>query len=134
MKRIKTLILILLLLAVTTGCTQDIVLHQPESEIVQIDLVYSPFGENQILYTIMGEDISGFLDNLQELRLYKHTSPQNIGGSFFVQIIYADDSTELLGTASVGYISNGVLEHDGWYYLSYDDLFTLFSEYTDLPE
>ena len=126
MKRLKGLLLLLLLAIISTGCTQTIDLHQPQSEIVQIDLVSSPFGEEEILHTITGEEILPFLDRLLELKLHKNTSPRNIGGGLYVQIIYADGSIEILGTASVGYISNGVLEHDGWYYLDKDDLGKLF--------
>ena len=134
MKRIIILFLLLFFLIAITGCTQSITLHQPESEIIQIDLVYSPFGENEILHTITGEDISGFLDDLLELKLYKNSSPQNIGGGLIVQVVYSEGSVELLGTSSVGYISDGVMEHDGWYYLDGEDIGDLFSEYVDISQ
>ena len=133
MKHIKILFLLFVLVITTTGCKQEIVLHQPKSEIVQIDLVYSPFGEHKTLLTLAEEDYSVFLDGLMELKLHKHTSPSNIGGALYVRILYADESEEILGTWSVGYISNGILEHDGWYYIPNDDLHALFSKFTDIP-
>lgn len=132
MKQVKICALMIILTVALVGCTHDIALHQQQAEIVQINLVYSPFGENEVLYTLTGEEIQTFLDKLLELKLHKNSGPQDIGGTLFVQIIYSDASEELLGTASVGYTSNGTLEHDGWYYLAHDDLFALFSEYIDL--
>ena len=134
MKHLKIFFLLFVLVITTTGCKQEIALHQLESEIIQIDLVYSPFGENEILHTITGEDISDFLDGLLELKLYKNSSPQNIGGGLIVQVVYSDGSVELLGTSSVGYISDGVVEHDGWYYLDGEDIGDLFSKYVDISQ
>lgn len=134
MKRMKVLFLLIFFLLTMTGCTQSIVLHQPESEIIRIDLVYSPFGEEEILYTLTGEEIPGFLDELLELKLHKNASPQNIGGGLIVRIVYSEGSAELLGTASVGYMDGGALEHDGWYYLDGEDICDLFSEYVDFSQ
>lgn len=132
MKRTKVLIFVFFLLITLTGCKQNITLHQPKSEIVQIDLVYSPFGEKKILFTLTDDEITSFLDRLLALKLRKNSSPQNMGGGLFAQIIYSDASVELLGSASVAYLPHGgLMEHDGWYYLLYDDLFALFSEYID---
>ena len=132
MKHIKVFVLALFLFVAFTGCTQNLTLHQSQSDIVQIDLVYSPFGENEVLYTLGDDEISTFLDKLMALKLHKASSPQDIGGTLSIQIIYANTSVEILGTASVGYLpQNGPMEHDGWYYLMYDDLYALFSEYID---
>ena len=131
-KRRQILLILLLVIVAATGCAQPIALHQPESEILQIDLVYSPFGEQEVLYTLAEEEMGPFLDALFELNVYKSWSPQNIGGTFTVCITYKDGSAEILGNASIGYLSNGTLEHDGWYSLSSDDLRSLFTEYADL--
>lgn len=122
----------LLLLGICTGCTQKIALHQPESEIVQINLVYSPFNEYEVIYTLEGEEIAPFLDALLDTKLHKNLSPHNIGGGLIAQIVYSDGSVELLGSWSVGYCSNGELEHDGWYYVYEKELYELFSDYVDL--
>lgn len=132
MKKILVCVLALLLLGTSTGCTQNITLHQSKSDIVRIDLVYSPFGENEVLYTLSNDEISTFWEKLMTLKLHKASSPQNIGGTLSIQIIYADTSVEILGTASVGYLpQKAPMEHDGWYYIMYDDLYALFSEYID---
>lgn len=132
MKQIRLIILIILLALLTTGCEHRINLHQPLEEINHVELVYSPFGENQVLYTLESDEIESFFDSFLQIKLHKHLSPQDVGGSLIVRIVYSDDSVELLGTSSICYETGEELIHDGWYYLSHNDLYSLFSQYIDL--
>jgi hypothetical protein len=132
MKRVKLLVLGLLLMTAISSCAQKLSLRQPRSEIVQINLVYSPFNEYEVIYMLEEDEIVPFLDVLLDTKLHKNLSPHNVGGGLIVQIVYSDGSVELLGSWSVGYWSNGKLEHDGWYYVYEKELYELFSNYVDL--
>ena len=137
MKRIIVYILILLLVAAIASCArscvQDISLSQPVDQIEQIELVYSPWRENKILYALTEEEIEPFLESLFSYKLHKCNEPRDIGGSLYVKICYSDVDIEIIGTSSVGYTSDGELVHDGWFYISYDDIEELFSMYVEVP-
>jgi hypothetical protein len=131
----RTFLFLLLILLFLTACTSSPVsLHQDAGNVVRIDLLYSPFGEQALLHSLEGDALPDFLTALGELSLRKNGSPQDIGGSLIIHIIYADGSIDLLGDSSVGYCTGGIWEHDGWYCVDSDDMYAFFSEYTDLSD
>lgn len=107
-------------------------LHQSVENVTDVHLLYSPWDENKVLYILQAEEIPGFMDALLKLKLYKNSSPQGEGGTFYVKVCYADGSYETLGSSSCAYVSSGILEHDGWRCLRLEDLQALFSQYVDL--
>lgn len=112
--------------------SKKISLHQPEEEIAKIELGYSPWYEDRILYTLDKEEYDVFLESLTKIRWFKSTSPQGDIGSLHVQITYSDDSVEMIGVYSSCYKSAGIHDHGGWYYIPEEDLYELFSNYCDL--
>lgn len=111
---------------------EEIVLHQPEEEIVQIDLVYAPDYQFDVLYTLKTEEYTDFLNELMDLKLHKNTQPLEGYGVLVVQLTYSDGARELLGARSVSYCTDDGVKNNGWYYLSSKELYVLFSEYIDL--
>lgn len=107
-------------------------LRQSNSEIKQIDLGYSPWRENKIIYTLEPAEFDGFLNELHAIRLRKNTSPKGEYGTLYVQITYSDGAVEILGSLSCFYFKEDTKQHDGWYYLLEDDLYTLFAQYINL--
>lgn len=131
-RKMYFLFVVVLLAVIFTGCgSRDISLHQSADAVDKIELLYSPFHEYEVLYTLTDEEISGCMEKVSQLVLQKHTSPQDVGGSLILRITYSDGSVESLGSWSVSYESGGKLEHDGWYYVSQDDLYDLFSQYLE---
>lgn len=126
-------ILILCLLFLFRFSSQEkISLRQPDSEINQIDLGYSPWRENKIIYTLEPDEFDGFLNELRSINLRKNTSPKGEYGTLYVQITYSDGAVEILGSLSCFYFTEDTKQHDGWYYLLEDDLYSLFSKYVNL--
>ena len=126
-------ILILCLLFLFRFSSQEkISLRQPDSEINQIDLGYSPWRENKIIYTLEPDEFDGFLNELCSINLRKNTSPKGEYGTLYVQITYSDGAVEILGSLSCFYFTEDTKQHDGWYYLLEDDLYSLFSKYVNL--
>ena len=126
-------ILILCLLFLFRFSSQEkISLRQPDSEINQIDLGYSPWRENKIIYTLEPAEFDGFLNELHAIRLRKNTSPKGEYGTLYVQITYSDGAVEILGSLSCFYFTEDTKQHDGWYYLLEDELYSLFSKYVNL--
>ena len=143
MKKLFCISLILCIFISLSGCAasnigihslfgKDISLHQPMEEISLIEFGYSPWDENQIIYELSETEQEAFLGSLLSLKCHKRSSPSGHHGALYIQITYDDGSVEILGSSSLRYISGEHEEHDGWYYLMEEDLYTLFSEYTDL--
>ncbi len=109
-----------------------VVLHQAREAIVNIELGYSPWRENRIIYSLEKDEFDVFLDALDKLKCYKNSSPRGEHGSLYIQITYIDDSIEILGSSSFRYMSPQIEDHDGWHYLLEEDLYALFSQYLDL--
>lgn len=109
-----------------------VVLHQAREAIVNIELGYSPWRENEIIYSLDKDEFDVFLNALDNLKCYKNSSPRGEHGSLYIQITYIDNSIEILGSSSFRYMSSEIEEHDGWHYLLEEDLFALFSQYLDL--
>jgi len=127
------IIMFVVLSMILSACSDNtVVLHKTENEIVQVNLLYDAFGENELLYTLQDNEIASFVKTVSNIKLHKNLSPQDIGGSLIIEIVYSDNSCEILGDCSIGYLSNGTLEHDGWYYVSDDDLYDMFSVYIDI--
>lgn len=123
--------LLLLPLFFFTGCSEKVTLHQSAEEIVQIDLIYSPFNQFDVLYSLSDEEIKECAEVIQNLDLHRNRSPSGNGGTYIVKIVYSDGAIESLGSWSISYVSDGNTEHDGWYYVSKDDLLQLFTRYID---
>lgn len=102
---------------------------QPDPAIKQIDLGYSPRRENKIIYTLEPDEIDEFLNELRSIKLRKNTSPKGEYGTLYVQITYSDGAVEILGSLSCFYFKENTKQHDGWYYLLEDELYSLFSKY-----
>ena len=113
---------------------KNISIHQPIEEICQIEFGYSPWDENLVIYKLDATEHDMFIASLLELKCFKRSSPSGHHGSLYVQITYYDGSVEILGSSSLRYMSGKQEEHDGWYYLMEEDLYELFSQYTDLSK
>lgn len=111
---------------------KQLTLMQPDVEIKQIDLGYSPWRENKIIYTLKPGEFDEFLNELRSIKLRKNTSPKGEYGTLYVQITYSDGAVEILGSLSCFYFTEDTKQHDGWYYLLEDDLYSLFSKYVNL--
>lgn len=111
----------------------QLTLMQPDAEIQQIDLGYSPWRENQIIYTLDHDEFDGFLKELRSIKVRKNLNPKGEYGSLYVQITYADGAVEVLGSLSCFYFKGDTKQHDGWYYLLEDELYSLFSKYVRIP-
>lgn len=133
------LIVFVIILFFLNGLEKEIELHQPMEEITQIDLLYSPWNEFKVIYTLDEEEIPDFLDAFLKLRLHKGTSPEGIYGTLIVQLTYSDGAQELFGTGTIYYYPDGRIKdahsehvHGGWYSLYTEDLYNLFCNYKDL--
>lgn len=111
---------------------EEIVLHQSEEEIIQIDLVYAPNDQFDILYTLKREEYADFLNELTDLKLQKSTQPWETYGVLVVQLGYSDGSREILGATAVAYCTDDSEEMNGWYSLDISEMYSLFSGYVDL--
>lgn len=111
---------------------KQLTLMQPDTEIMQIDLGYSPWRENKIIYTLEPAEYDGFLNELHSIRPRKNMSPKGEYGTLYVQITYSDGAVEILGSLSCFYFTEDTKLHDGWYYLLEDELYSLFSKYVNL--
>ena len=123
--------LLLMSLYLFTGCSEKVTLRQSAEEIVQIELIYSPFNQFDVLYTLSDEEIKECAEEILNLDLHRNSSPSGNGGTYIVKIVYSDGAIESLGSWSISYVSDGNTEHDGWYYISKDDLLQLFTRYID---
>lgn len=143
MKKTICVLFVLCILFSLTGCAdksfsigplfgKEIALHRPAEEISQIEFGYSPWDEDLIIYKLDEEEHEAFLVSLLDLKLFKRSSPSGHHGALYVQITYSDGSVEILGSSSLRYTSGETEDHDGWYYLMEEDLYELFSQYTDL--
>ena len=128
---ISILILCLLFLSHFSS-HEKLSLRQPDNEIKQIDLGYSPWRENKIIYTLKPDEFDGFINELHSIRPRKNTSPKGEYGTLYVQITYSDGAVEILGSLSCFYFKGDTKLHDGWYYLLEDDLYSLFYKYINL--
>lgn len=127
----KLLYLFLAILSILTGCGKKVSLHQRVDNIDQIEFIYSPYFQFEVLYTLSDDEISECVDEIRKLNLRRSSSPSDNGGTYIVKITYTDGSFDSLGSWSVSYTSGDIIEHDGWYYISKNDLYNLFSRYID---
>lgn len=111
---------------------KQLTLMQPDSEIKQIELGFSPWRENKIIYTLEPDEFDGFLNELHSIKVRKNMSPKGEYGPLYVQITYTDGAVEILGSLSCFYFTEDTKQHDGWYYLLEDELYSLFSKYVNL--
>ena len=130
-KYILLVILIMIVLVFSLNRGETVTLHQSVEEVVQIDFLYKPSHQAEVVYTLTDEEFPGCIDTILELPIHKSWQPNDIGGTYIIQITYSNGDVEILGSLSVGYYSGGTLDHDGWYYVSEDDLYELFSRYLD---
>jgi len=117
------------MLLLFTGCSSKVSLHQPVEEIVRIDFLYSPFNEFEVLKTLSIDEISACIEDILQMNIHRNSSPSAAGGTYIVKITYSDGAVEFLGSWSVSYTYGEVTEHDGWYFISEDDLHDLFAKY-----
>ena len=130
-KYIIFLLLFITALSLFGGCSTDVMLHQPVEEIVQIDFLFSPFSQSEIFYTLTTDELSSCIEDILQLKLHKSRSPSDSGGTYIVKITYSNGAVETLGSWSVSYTYGGEIEHDGWHYVSKNDLYELFTQYID---
>jgi len=110
-------------------------LRQSFDQIERIELIISD-EENHILnlgevVCIVDEnDFPEIAQAICELTPQKHSSPTGSCGYLVIAVHYRNGDVEVIGSDSVGYISEQI-EDDGWLYIPYKSLYDLFIQYVD---
>ena len=88
--------------------------------------------ESTVLLTLSGEQLDEFLGKLLVLPIGEHREPQGSLGYLVVGLYYKDGETQWIGTQSSAYRSpdaEAELQSDGWHYIRYSEMETLFAQY-----
>ena len=105
--------------------------RQAASEVTKIELyINSKTNATQILQ-LDDAEAREFMEKLYQLKCYKHFSPTGDIGTYEIRIYYAADNADVIGSRANGYIEQGKLHVDGWYYYNDSDLHMLFSTYVE---
>ena len=110
-------------------------LRQSFDQIERIELIISD-KENHILnlgevVCIVDEnDFPEIAQAICELTPQKHSSPTGSCGYLVIAVHYRNGDVEVIGSDSVGYISEQI-EDDGWLYIPYKSLYDFFIQYVD---
>lgn len=131
MRKALFCIVFLLMMLPLSGCTETVTLHQSSDNVAKIEFLFSPFYQFQVFHTVPENSVMDCMEDIAQLKIHRNGSPADVGGTYIIKITYADGSEESLGTWSVSYVSGGVTDHDGWYCVSAEDLYDLFSKYME---
>lgn len=140
------IVILVILVILVLFCIRDprvLPVNQTKNDIERIELLctseYGVLDEDMTVVAILtGSDAELFWDDLQEIEVGKNLfSPPSYYGKLVVSIHYKDGGNDILGTEICAYHHNGRVYHNDYYYLNYEDIRELFSQYGDeklLPE
>lgn len=128
MKR-KAIVILLLLALLLSSCSHQPPFRQPAEDIVQIALIDYSASEDNILCTLVDPEIALFMNDLQELECRKRLQPIGDFSDLEIRIYYLNGDVDILGSMADGYIEQGKLHINGWYYYNEDALRELFNKY-----
>ena len=125
----KTIVILLLLALLLSSCSHQPHFRQPAEDIVQIALIDYSASEDGILCTLVDAEIALFMNDLQELECRKRLQPIGDFSDLEIRIYYLNGDVDILGSMADGYIEQGKLHINGWYYYNEEALRELFSKY-----
>lgn len=127
--RDKVIILLVLFILLSCSCSHRPPFHQSTEDIIQIELIHNADYENTILATLTGTKIVQFMNELLRLECNKRFQPIGDFGELEIRIYYENDDVYIIGSGADGYIKQGELHINGWYYYEENDLRLLFAAY-----
>lgn len=138
--RVKFISIMILMSVLLLGCTKQTCMEyirQPKENVEKIELIYNEKGnESTVLYTIEDDELEDMFIKLAGVSMGKHREPHGSLGYLAIGLYYYDGDVELIGTQASAYLSDGnesEKELDSWHYISYSEVYELFSQYIE-PE
>lgn len=127
--RHKVIVFLILLALILCGCSHQPRLRQPVENIIRIELINNSAHGNVIVCALVDNEIEPFMNDLLKLECQKRLQPIGDFSEQEIRIYYENGDIDIIGSRADGYIEQGKLHINGWYYYKEDALREIFDAY-----
>lgn len=125
----KIIVFLMLLALILCSCSHQPRFRQPVENIIRIELINNSASGNVIICALVDNEIESFMNDLLKLECQKRFQPIGDFSEQEIRIYYENGDVDIIGSRADGYIEQGELYINGWYYYKEDALRELFDAY-----